>query len=163
MARKPVRHTAGRRGVVQKAILVLAGLAVLPLALPTLILLFFGLLPTMAAAVAERGPQRYAWICVGGLNFAGLSPFLIELWRSGHTIDHALAQVTGVLALLLAYGAAAFGWLLYIAVPPVVGAVVQVAAQRRAQTLRTAQLKLVERWGPDVNSQETGLEGLGAG
>ncbi len=158
MARKPVGTTASkaRRGVGQKVVLVLAGLALVPLVLPTLILLFFGLLPTLAAALVERGPQRYAWVCVGGLNFAGLSPFLFELWSDGHTIDHALAEVTSVLALLMAYGAAGFGWLLYMALPPVVGAIVQVAAQRRGQTLRATQLKLVERWGSDVSTQDAG-------
>lgn len=138
-----------------KILFLLAGVAILPLSLPTLTLLFFGMLPTMAAGLIDRGPHRYAWLCVGGLNFAGLTPYLFELWMRGHTLDRAFELLTSVVTLLVAFGAAAFGWMLYMVMPPVVGAFLQVAAQRRVQVLRGNQKKLIELWGPDVSKAET--------
>lgn len=161
MAKKqqPIRTAApppaGATTGAQKAILLLCGLAIVPFAMPTLMLLFFGMLPTMVAAMVDRGPHRYAWLCVGGLNFSGISPYLFELWKQGHTLDAAFAQLTNVLALLVIYGAASFGWVVYMMMPPVVGAFLQVAAQRRIGLLRANQKKLVEQWGPDVAHPET--------
>ncbi len=153
MARKATGRAPPAPGSVtagQKLAFFLAALAILPFSLPTLTLLFFAMLPTLAAAIVDRGPHRYAWLCVGGLNFAGAAPYLFKLWFEAHTLDNAFAQLSDVLALLVIYGSAAFGWLLYMMMPPVVGAFLQVAAQRRVATLRANQKKLVDQWGPDV-------------
>ncbi len=147
----PARRSGGMSAGNKLAMLIAAVVA-LPLSLPTLTLLFFALLPTMAAALVDRGPHRYAWLCVGGLNFAGVSPYLLELWFGEHTLDNALTQLGDVLALLVIYGAAAFGWLLYMAIPPLVGGFLQIAAQRRVAVLRSQQKKLVELWGPEVKT-----------
>jgi len=128
--------------------------------MPTLTLLFFGMLPTMVAAMVDRGPHRYAWLTVGGLNFAGVAPYLFEVWKQGHTLDAAFTQLTNVLALLVIFGAASFGWVVYMMMPPVVGAFLQVAAQRRVAVLRANQKKLVEQWGPDVAHAEPAEEGM---
>lgn len=135
---------------VHKLAMAVAAVVLLPMSLPTLTLLFFAMLPTMAAALVDRGPHRYAWLCVGGLNFAGATPYLFELWFVEHTVDHAFVQLGSVLALLVIYGAAGLGWLLHMAMPPAVSAFLQVAAQRRVAVLRAQQKKLVDLWGPDV-------------
>lgn len=150
-AAAPARR-AGGLTMGNKAAIFVAAAMLLPFSLPTLTLLFFAMLPTIAAALVDRGPHRYAWLCVGGLNFAGVSPYLFELWFGDHSFDNALAQLSDVLALLVIYGAAAFGWLLYIAIPPLVGGFLQVAAQRRVTVLRSQQKKLVDLWGPDVKA-----------
>lgn len=159
MAKKATPAAAGRTtgksgGLTtgNKLAIFVTAAALLPTALPTLTLVFFAMLPTIAAALVDRGPHRYAWLCVGGLNFAGVSPYLFELWFGEHTLDQALTQLSDVLALLVIYGAAAFGWMLYMAVPPLVGAFLQIAAQRRVAVLRGQQKKLAEQWGPDVKA-----------
>lgn len=133
-----------------RILLVAAALMIIPVSIPTLTVLFFGMLPTMAAALVDRGPHRYAWLSVGGLNFAGVSPYIMDLWFKGHTLERAVTSLTDVFALLVIFGSAAFGWLLYMVTPPVAGAFLQVAAQRRITVLRGNQRKLVEQWGPDV-------------
>lgn len=159
MAKKPAAKTAakpaqagsaGGVNIIHRILLVVAALLIIPVSIPSLTLLFFGMLPTMAAALVDRGPHRYAWLSVGGLNFAGVAPYLMELWFKGHTLERAVNALTDVLALLVIFGSAAFGWLLYMVMPPVVGAFLQVAAQRRITVLRGNQRKLVEQWGPDV-------------
>jgi hypothetical protein len=41
-------------------------------------------------------------------------------------------------------------WMIFIAIPPVVGAFLTVMAQRRVSQLRRDQKELIEEWGEDV-------------
>ena len=124
------------------------------ISLPTVILLFFGMLPTFVALIVDRTRQKYAVFCVGGMNFSGVFPYLLDLWAGEHTAGSAMELVTDVFSLLLMYGAAGFGWMIFIAIPPVVGAFLTVMAQRRVSQLRREQKELIEEWGEDVAASE---------
>lgn len=126
----------------------LVGLVVV--ALPTVVLLFFGMLPTVVAYLIDRTPQKYATFCVGGMNFCGVFPYVLDLWNGIHSMSNAFHILTDVFALLLMYGTAAFGWALFASIPPVVVSVLTVIAQRRVSTLRTNQRRIIEEWGEDV-------------
>jgi hypothetical protein len=139
-----------------RIVLGLALIALVPFSLPTLILLFAGMLPTLAAAFLERGTAKQAWVSVGGLNFAGLSNWLLNLWFAHHTIGYAISQLETVTPLLVAYAASAMGWALYLAMPPLVNAVTSVTSQRRVITLAAEQRKLVEQWGDEVVGRDSG-------
>jgi len=118
--------------------------------LPTVVFLLFAMLPTAAAYVVDRSEEKYEWVCVGGMNFAGASPFLLNLWTGRHTIDAAVSQLTDVFNLVAMYGAAGLGWMLFLILPPVVGAFMQFSAQRRIATLKATQAQLVQTWGQEV-------------
>lgn len=149
--RAAVKESGGGGAGGGQKLLLFVGLVIsLPILAPTVILLFFALLPTLVAGLVDRGPNRLSWVCVGGLNFAGVSPYLFALWAGGHTIDLALEQLSDVIALLVIFASAGVGWLIYAAMPPVMSSLMQITAQRRVVALRTAQRKLVEQWGPDV-------------
>ena len=137
-----------------RLVLMLALLALVPFSLPTLLLLFVGMLPTLAAALLERGTAKQAWVSVGGLNFAGLSNWLLNLWFAHHTLGYAVAQLKTITPLLVAYAAAALGWALYLAMPPLVNAVTAVTSRRRVITLAAEQRKLIEQWGEEVVSRD---------
>ena len=145
-----------RRGVggVNRLVIFLGLAALVPFSLPTILVMLVGLLPTIVAAVVERGENRYAWICVGGLNFSGLAPWLFTLWFGHHTFEFALEQVTDVRMLLSAYGAAGVGSALYLALPPVVSTIMGATSQRRAIGLHSTQRKLVENWGEGVERRD---------
>jgi hypothetical protein len=137
-----------------KLLIVVTAMALVPFSLPTLMVMFVGLMPTLVAAVVERGTARYAWICVGGLNFAGLAPWLFNLWFGHHTLEYAFDQITSITMLLTAFGASAVGSLLYMSTPPVVNMVTAMTSQRRAANLAVAQKKLVEQWGDAVITRD---------
>ncbi len=157
-AAKPAKEAkaSGGKGLFgpgNRALLYLTLAALVPFSLPTLLLLFFGMLPTIAAAVGPRRGSRGPWAAVGGLNFAGLSPALVRLWFGHHTFTGALDEIAAITPLLGAYAAAAFGWLLHLSMPPLVGAVVAVTSQKRIAALQALQRKLIEQWGEDVVSR----------
>jgi hypothetical protein len=85
--------------------------------IPTMIVLMFSLLPSAVAFVMERGKGIYGGVCVGAMNLAGASPYLVDLWFDGHTIEAAFGILTNVFAILVIYGCAAFGWAIYATTP----------------------------------------------
>lgn len=123
--------------------------------LPTVIFLLVAMLPTIAAYVVEKKPAKYEWICVGGLNFAGASPFLLALWKGRHTIESAGAMLTDVFTLMAMYGAAGVGWLIFMVLPPMIGIFMQMKAQRRVATLKATQARLIATWGPEVGKAKS--------
>jgi hypothetical protein len=138
-----------------RLLIVLTVLALVPFSLPTLIILFCGMLPTIMAVFGERRGGRYAWICVGGLNFSGLTPWLFDLWFGHHTLSFAFDQLTNITMLLTAYGAAVGGWMLYLGTPPIVGLVMSITSRNRAVSLISEQRKIVDLWGDTVVSRDS--------
>lgn len=122
------------------------------ISLPTVILVCLGMLPTLVAWVIDRSDGKHATFCVCGLNFSGLFPFLMDVWFINHSTDMAIRILTDVFNLIIIFGAAAFGWLLYTAVPPVITTFLSVMAQHRMTILKTTQSNITEEWGEKVAS-----------
>ena len=118
--------------------------------LPTLIILIPGMLPTGVARICDRTEQRYATLCVGGLNLCGVFPYLAKLWTDDHSITAAVNVISDLFALLVMYSAAGFGCLMFLAIPPVVSTFLTALAQRRVTILRATQELIVNDWGPEV-------------
>ena len=121
--------------------------------LPTVIVFFFGMLPTFGAFVADRSKEKYAMLCVGSLNFCGIFPYLMDLWFDSHTIYAATLIMADVFSLVVMFGAAALGWVMYTVVPPVISSFLSVIAQQRVTALRTQQRTLIQEWGEGVALQ----------
>lgn len=118
--------------------------------LPTFLVLLFGMLPSLVALIIDRSEGKYAALCVGGLNFAGVFPFLLHMWHGSPSFHAARLLLTDVFVLSAMYGAAAFGWLLFLGLPSVMSAVSQAFAQHRVGLLRARQQHLIDEWGEDV-------------
>lgn len=119
---------------------------------PTMIVLMFALLPSGVAFIMERGKGVYGGVCVGAMNLAGASPYLVDLWFDGHTVEAAFGILTDVFAILIIYGSAAFGWAIYATTPSIVSTFMTMTAGRRIDALKEQQKELVLKWGPDVES-----------
>lgn len=150
--KKAAAPSSGKGGINKGVVLVILA-ALIPFSLPTVTLVFFCALPTMGAWIAEKAPNKYAWLCVGGLNFAGMLPFLFDLWFGVHTLDEALNMLSNSSVLLWAYGCAGLGWGLYMVTPPVVKSWLIFITDRRVASLKSAQKKLVEDWGNEVTKK----------
>lgn len=118
--------------------------------LPSVLLLAFGLLPTLVAAIIDQSHRRSATYCVAAMNVCGLFPYLLQLWFRSHSLEAAAAILTDVFALLVIYGAAAFGWLIFVMMPPVVASFLTVLSQRRVSQLRSMQKRILQEWGEGV-------------
>lgn len=141
-----------RKGKGHRLGLMVIGILLIPLFMPTVLFLAVAMLPTFVATIVDRSPKRFGGITVGGLNFAGAAPSLMSLWMDSHTIENAMMLLTDVFGLVLIFGSAAFGWLLYAATPTLVMAFLSATASRRLGTLKSAQKQLIDDWGPEVAS-----------
>lgn len=135
-------------------LIVLTGVVMVAFFLPTVLLLALAMLPTFVATVVDRAPGKYGGITVGGMNFAGVAPYLMALWTGPNDIPAALMIVSDVFALLVIFGASAIGWLLYSMTPAFVGAFMGMTSSHRIAALRSKQQDLIREWGPEVAQQE---------
>lgn len=158
MAKRAARAQAApqavrRRGKVSPGTIFIVSILVLiliVLTLPTWMVIGFGMLPSVVAWVVDRSEQKYSTFCVGGMNFCGVFPSLLKLWSGGHTIERATEMLTNVYTLVIIFGSAGIGWLLFMSIPPVVAAFLNVVAQHRIALLRGTQRRIVEEWGESV-------------
>jgi len=130
-------------------------------ALPTVLLFAFGMLPALVAMIIDRTEERSATFCVGGLNFCGVFPYLMDLWFGDHSLGQAIGQLTDVFVLAVMYGGACMGWMLYLSLPPVIASFIQVMSERRLQQLRKTQRDILDEWGDEViTDADLGGDGL---
>ncbi|HZH25919.1 MAG TPA: hypothetical protein VEY95_01940 [Azospirillaceae bacterium] len=148
MTRRPVPAPSRLRPL--KAAFVLMSVAAAIVSLPSVVLLAVGMIPTLVAYIIDDDDEKLAPITVGALNFAGVLPLLFELWQGGGSMPQLRSLAASPAHWLLMYGAAAFGWAIYFAVPPVIGSTLIAKRQAKVQTLRAEQMKLVGAWGEDV-------------
>ena len=128
----------------------------------SIILLLVGLLPTMVAFIIDKSSGKYATLCVGAMNIAGTSPSIFMLWAGQNSFAQAIQIITNVFDLVIMYGAAGFGWILYIIIPSAVRTLLNIIAQRRISRLRNLQRDLISEWGKKVADRpvtETSQEG----
>ncbi len=141
------------------ALIVLALMVVT--ALPLCVVLCAGLAPTIAAGVADRNPKRYLLKTVGVLNLAGMVMPLGIFLQAGITANAAALVLFDPYKWLWMYGAAALGWLCYLAAPPLARSFMEARAARLDRELERRAEALVEEWGEEVTAR--GPEGGAAG
>jgi hypothetical protein len=73
-------------------------------------------------------------------------------------MNAAIFILTDVFTLVVMYGAAAFGWMIFQSLPPIIATFITVLAQSRISSLRSAQLKLIEEWGDIVAAPQDTID-----
>lgn len=118
--------------------------------LPSFIILIFGMLPTFAAYFTDPTRRGTIAVTVGAMNSAGCAPFLMELWTSQHTPEHALEIITNPKTIIIMYLAALIGYLINWAMTGIVMTVIHQKGQLRIKEIDKKQEQLVKRWGEEV-------------
>ena len=122
--------------------------------LPTILLALFGLLPTGVAFIIDRTESKQTTQTVGWMNFAGLWPYLWMLWTGEHSISRAMGFLGDVFVWLVIYAAAAFGWTIFVLLPPIIVQVLDILAKKRVETLRENQREIIAKWGKEAAEME---------
>lgn len=156
--RKSKANAAGRSPNKTKALVLVCGVfAFIVAALPTVIVMCVGMIPTLVAYIVDMTPGRYTTRCVAGLNIAGVVPFLDHLWMSSNDLYAAMGIVTDVFAWLAFYVAAGVGWVLFLSLPSVVASIKTYNAKRKANRLRERLEELKREWGAEVTGNPADL------
>ncbi len=172
MAKKPKKAApppprrggkAGGGSIMRNLGLIIIAIPLIFLFMPTVLFLAFAMLPTFVAVVTDKGRKRYGGITVGGMNFAGAAPYVLDMWMGTHDVAAALTMLSDVFALMLIYGCAAFGWVLYTGTPSMVTAFMSMTSTRRLAAMRAKQRQLIDDWGQEVATMDEPEIGGAAG
>src|SRR5690606_21486032 len=124
MSKAPPVHSG--KTLTAKSLVTAFALAVaVILLMPTTLIVVVGMLPTAVAAFVDNSRERLAGLTLGCMNFAGVMMPLMELWKTGHTVDIAVSILVQPYMLLVMYGGAAIGLLLYINTPLMVSGILR--------------------------------------
>ncbi len=117
------------------------------------VFLLICLIPTFIAFFVDRNLPRTLGVTVGAANLTGAVPRWLEVVEANHDPVFALNLALQPMTLLMAYAAAAIGWIIYLAATRFVALVVVSKAEMRIQRLLKQEQNLVERWGPEIKKQ----------
>lgn len=151
MAKK--KKTRSGKGGWQGQILSLVGIVSAIVFLPTAILLLFGMIPTIVAAVVDKSKKGTKVLTVGAMNMAGCTPFLIELWTKEHTREYAMTLATDPRTVIVIYCAAATGYLIDWSLSGLVATMLVQRSHKRVENIRTEMEGLTKRWGREVTGE----------
>lgn len=114
------------------------------------LLLLLGMLPAFVARYvdtsADGNHSRVIFTC----NFAGVMPFIVDLFKKGITSDNVHTMLFDPGVWLTMYGAAAFGWGLVWFFPKAVYFLMELAQDSAVNALNAKQQQIVDEWGLEV-------------
>ncbi len=138
-----------KKGMSLKARLVfIVGLFLSLLFLPTSMLLFVGLLPSVAAFLIGKRVST-----IVAMNLAGCIPFVFKLWSSENDFDTSVQIFSNPNYLVVMYMAAAFGYLIEWVVTGIVASFLYQKGINRMKDIRKRQEVLIEQWGQEVSGK----------
>lgn len=108
------------------------------------------MLPTLVASIIDKNAHKTLWLTIGSVNLAGTVPAWFRLWDMGHDMGSALMVLSNPGVLLVAYGAAAAGWVIHMNVTPLVAALIIRRNEGRIKDIDKRQRELVRKWGEDI-------------
>jgi len=138
-----------KRGMMGFILLMILFGAAVPFILPSLVL-FIGMLPTLVALFTDSDRQKSGAVAVGVMNAAGITPFIIELWQKGQTMENAFGILHDPNTWFVMLGAAGIGQLILFVIPQLIATFTVARSESRLKLLKMNLERLKTSWGPDV-------------
>ncbi len=117
---------------------------------PTACLLVPAMIPTIVCLITDRDREKALALTVGATNFAGILPFILQLWQMGQNLDNAMKLMRDPMTWFVALVGAGVGYLIYMIVPGFVATVMAGTAGSRVARMQNNMEELKRVWGPDV-------------
>lgn len=144
-----VQKTKGGAGLGLKLAVAVLGLTTLAVA-PLLLVFVPGMMPTFVTLFVDRQRPRYLTYTVGMMNFAGVLPILLTVARGQLTMTAAGLALTNPVTWMVMYGAAAVGWLICGATPPLARLCLELQASQKRRALEALGKAVRQEWGDEV-------------
>ena len=141
--------TKARGGLGFKGAILALGLAALAV-LPLVVVLTPGMLPTLVTLLVERQRPRYLSYTVGVMNSAGVLPILLALAKGHVTMAAVAVTLANPMSWIVMYGAAAAGWLISGATPPLARFCLDIQASQKRRALEALSRAIRREWGDEV-------------
>ncbi len=119
------------------------------------IILAVGMIPTVVAAIVDKTEGKMRTMTVGAINFAGCTPFMIDVFKQGNSIETAITYIVQPQTIVVMYFAAGMGYTIDWAMTGIVSSLMVQKGKKRRKDIIKAQKDLVDRWGPEVTGTLT--------
>jgi hypothetical protein len=114
------------------------------------VIMIVGMIPTIVSAIVDSTKGKMRTVTVGAVNFAGCTPFLVEIFKKGNSMETAISYILEPRTIVVMYMAAGMGYLIDWAMTGIVSSVMVQRAKRRLKDVQKQQKDLVDRWGMEV-------------
>ena len=122
--------------------------------LPTSMLLFVGMLPSMVAFfVSGRGIGARA-STITAMNMAGCIPFVFKLWSTGNDFEASFLIITNMRYMSIIYLSAAFGYMIDWVMTGIMSSFLYQRGVSRMKAIKKRQEVLIEQWGEGVSGKK---------
>jgi hypothetical protein len=121
---------------------------------PMAIVLVAALVPSVVARIVDAGPGRYLTFTVFSLNLVGALYFVHELFTLGNSLDVVAVVLQDSIGWLAAFSGAGCGWLLFLAMPPLVAKLAEAQSALRMRRVHRDQAQLTSEWGEVVAAKD---------
>lgn len=121
---------------------------------PLAIVLVAALVPSMVARMVDSGPGRYLTFAVLSFNLVGALYFVHLVLTQGNSLAAAMMVLRDPIGWLAALSGAGCGWLLYLAMPPLIAKMAEAQSALRMRRVHRDQSQLVSEWGEGVAAKD---------
>src|SRR5437868_8346203 len=136
-------------GLATKLGVFILGLLALAVA-PLILVVLPGMMPTLVTLFVDRQRPRYLTYTVGAMNFSGVLPILLTIAKGPLTMAAAGLTLANPVSWIVMYGAAAVGWLICGATPPLARLCLELQANQRRRALEGLGKAIRQEWGDEV-------------
>lgn len=113
-------------------------------------ILLIGMIPSIVSLIVDQTKGKTRTLTVACVNFAGCTPFLVEVFRKGNDMSTAIQYILEPRTIVVMYLAAGMGYLIDWAMTGIVSSIMVQKAKRRIKDIERQKKDLIERWGPEV-------------
>lgn len=153
----PKKQSAYKALSLPQKILLLFGLIIGTISmLPAVIVIFIGMLPTLTVLITDI-KNTNKLIIVGGFNLSGVFMYILNV-ANNFTIDHAFFLICNIFNLIVMFGSAAIGLIIYCELPNFFTFISKISAQKRLKTIDAKLEKLAEDWGTEIINKHSEKE-----
>lgn len=147
------KTTSNGAGAGKKKVMLLFMVLTSVALLPTTVIFFIGMMPTIAIRLSDRTKNRTRVMTIGFMNFASCFPFWFKLMQSGHKFDNAVNIILDPLNLSIMYAGAVVGYLIEWSLAGFVAGLMVQRGRKRLEAIKKMQEDMVERWGREVSGE----------
>ena len=147
-------ETATAPRAFKPALLLILLLPIAALMLPLAIVLCAALVPSLVARIVDPGPGRYLTFTVFSFNLVGALYFVHQILTTGNDLASLAIVLQDSVGWLAAFSGAGCGWLLFLAMPPMVAKMAEAQTALRLRRVRRDQTQLTDEWGQVVAKPE---------
>lgn len=114
------------------------------------VILLVGMIPSIVSMIVDQTKGKTRTLTVASVNFAGCTPFLVEVFRNGNDMATAIQYILEPRTIVVMYLAAGMGYLIDWAMTGIVSSILVQKAKRRVRDIEKQKKDLIDRWGPEV-------------